>query len=256
MDRFPPTTGLGRLRGKVAIVTGAARGMGAAEAALFVEEGAFVVLADVNDDEGTALAKSLGEQSEYVHHDVGDETSWTELVKHVDEAHGRVDVLINNAGVSRGGTLEAFEWADFDLMVRVNQRGVLLGMRSVTEPMRRAGGGSIVNVASAAALRGEPELIAYTGTKFAVRGMTQVAAAELAPDNIRVNVLHPGVIDTPMHQQNSAERQEWLANRIPLKRFGNTMEIAEMALFLASDAASYITGSDFSVDGGIFLASR
>ena len=249
-------SGHGRLDGKVAIVTGAARGMGATEAALFVDEGASVVLTDVNDDDGRALAASLGKQAEYVHHDVGDEDSWNELIKRVDDAHGRVDVLINNAGVSRGGTLEAFEWADFDLMVRVNQRGVLLGMRSVIAPMRRAGGGSIVNVASAAALRGEPELIAYTGTKFAVRGMTQVAAAELAPDNIRVNVLHPGVIDTPMHQQNSAERQEWLANRIPLKRFGSTTEIAEMALFLASDASSYITGSDFSVDGGIFLASR
>lgn len=249
-------SGLGRLDGKVAIVTGAARGMGATEAALFVDEGSSVVLTDVNDEEGSALAASLGKQAEYAHHDVGDEDSWNELIKRVDETHGRVDVLINNAGVSRGGTLEAFEWADFDLMVRVNQRGVLLGMRSVIEPMRRAGSGSIVNVASAAALRGEPELIAYTGTKFAVRGMTQVAAAELAPDNIRVNVLHPGVIDTPMHQQNSAERQEWLANRIPLKRFGSTTEIAEMALFLASDASSYITGSDFSVDGGIFLASR
>lgn len=248
--------GLGRLNGKVAIVTGAARGMGAAEAALFVDEGAFVVLTDVNDDEGSALAESLGARAEYVHHDVGDEASWTSLVKHVDGVRGGVDILINNAGISRGGTLEGFNWDDFDLMVRVNQRGVLLGMRAVIEPMRRAGRGSIVNIASAAALRGEPELIAYTGTKFAVRGMTQVAAAELAPDNIRVNVLHPGVIDTPMHQQNSPERQEWLASRIPLKRFGETKEIAEMALFLASDASSYITGADFAVDGGICLAAR
>jgi 3alpha(or 20beta)-hydroxysteroid dehydrogenase len=249
-------SGLGRLDGKVAIVTGAARGMGAADAALFVEEGAVVVLTDVSDEEGSALAASLGERAHYEHHDVGDEDAWRALVEKVEKAHGSVDVLVNNAGVSRGGTLEDLLWEDFDAMVRVNQRGVLLGMRAVIEPMRRAGGGSIINIASAAALKGEPELIAYSGTKFAVRGMSQSAASELAPDHIRVNVIHPGVIDTPMHQQNSAERQEWLVERIPLKRFGESRDIAEMALFLASDASSYITGTDFSVDGGFPLSVR
>jgi 3alpha(or 20beta)-hydroxysteroid dehydrogenase len=246
----------GRLEGKVAIVTGAARGMGAAEAALFVDEGATVVLTDVRDDDGTALAESLGDRATYVHHDVGSEAEWERIVRHVESAHGRVDVLVNNAGISREGLLEELVWQDFDDMVRVNQRGVLAGMRAVVGPMRRAGGGSIVNVASAAALRGEFELIAYTGTKFAVRGMTQVAAAELARDGIRVNVLHPGVIDTPMHQQNSPERQAWLVDRIPLQRFGRPEEIAQMALFLASDASSYITGTDFSVDGGLPLPTR
>lgn len=249
-------TGLGRLDGKVAIVTGAARGMGAAEAALFVDEGAFVVLTDVRDDEGSALAESLGDRATYLHQDVGDETSWREVVQRAESDYGSVDVLINNAGVSRAGSIEDLTWDDFELMVRINQRGVLLGMRAVIAPMRRAGAGSIVNIASAAALRGEPDLIAYTGTKFAVRGMTQVAAAELARDNIRVNVLHPGVIDTPMHQQNSPERQTWLADRIALKRFGQPAEIAQMALFLASDASSYITGTDFSVDGGLPLSAR
>lgn len=249
-------TSAGRLDGRVAIVTGAARGMGAAEAALFAAEGATVVLTDVNDEEGHATAESIGDGAEYVHHDVGDVDSWTQLIEQVEGTHGSVDVLVNNAGVSRGGTLENLQWDDFDLMVRVNQRGVLLGMRAVIGPMRRAGGGSIINVASAAALRGEPELIAYSGTKFAVRGMTQSAASELAPDKIRVNVLHPGVIDTPMHQQNSKERQEWLVERIPLKRFGEANEIAEMALFLASDASAYITGTDFAVDGGLFLSVR
>ena len=253
-DRSPSPDG--RLAGKVAIVTGAARGMGAAEAELFVQEGATVVLTDVDDDGGKALADALGDRAEYVHHDVGDEADWQRLVAHVESVHGSVDVLVNNAGVSRGGRLEDLLWDDFDLMVRVNQRGVLLGMRAVIEPMRRAGGGSIVNVASAAALRGEPELIAYTGTKFAVRGMTQSAASELAADGIRVNVLHPGVIDTPMHQQNSPERQEWLVERIPLKRFGASADVAQMALFLASDASSYVTGVDFSVDGGIHLSTR
>lgn len=249
-------SGPGLLGGRVAIVTGAARGMGAAEAALFVEQGATVVLTDVTDDAGEALAAELGERADYVHLDVGDESEWTRLVEYVESRHGRVDVLVNNAGVSRGGTLEGFLWEDFDLQVRVNQRGPVLGMRAVIGPMRRAGGGSIVNVASAAALRGEPELVTYSGTKFALRGMSQAAASELAADNIRVNVLHPGVIDTPMNAQNSPERLEWLAARIPLGRLGRPEEVAQMALFLASDMSSYVTGCDFSVDGGVHLAKR
>jgi 3alpha(or 20beta)-hydroxysteroid dehydrogenase len=249
-------TGVGRLDGKVAVITGAARGMGAAEATLFAEQGATVVLTDVSDAEGEVLAARLGRRAEYVHHDVGDEAGWARLVQHVESTHGRLDVLVNNAGVSRGGTLEGFLWEDFDLQVRVNQRGPLLGMRAVIGPMRRSGGGSIVNVASAAALRGEPELITYTGTKFALRGMSQSAASELAADNIRVNTLHPGVIDTPMNAQNSPERLEWLAARIPLRRLGQPEEVAQLALFLASEMSSYITGCDFSVDGGVHLAVR
>ncbi|WP_382309792.1 glucose 1-dehydrogenase [Herbiconiux sp. UC225_62] len=247
-------TDTGRLHGKVAIVTGAARGMGAAEAALFIAEGATVVLTDVIDDEGVALAESLGARAEFRHHDVGEESEWRALVTYVEDSYGRVDILINNAGISRAGLIEDFPLEDFDLMVRVNQRGVLLGMRSVIAPMRRAGGGSIINIASAAAIRAEPEHVIYSGTKFAVRGMTQVAAAELAADGIRVNVIHPGGADTPMQRNaNSPERRAWLVERIPLKRLAEPSEIAEMALFLASDSALYITGADFVVDGGILL---
>ncbi|MFC5676011.1 SDR family NAD(P)-dependent oxidoreductase [Aeromicrobium endophyticum] len=246
-------SGNGRLDGKVAIVTGAASGMGAAEARLFVDEGAHVVLTDLDDERGVALAETLGDRAEYRHHDVGDETHWAELVRHVDSTHGRVDVLVNNAGVARAGAIDEFSWDDFDLSVRVNQRGPLLGMRAVIEPMRRSGRGSIVNIASGAALQGERGLIVYSGTKFALRGMTQVAAAELASDGIRVNVVHPGCIDTPMHQQNPPEHQATLIGRIPLKRFGDPAEVATMVLFLASDESSYITGTDFAVDGGILL---
>jgi 3alpha(or 20beta)-hydroxysteroid dehydrogenase len=243
----------GRLEGKVAIVTGAASGMGAAEAALFVAEGAYVVLSDVNDADGTALAGDLGPNAEFVHHDVGDETSWSELVRHVDSAQGRLDILVNNAGLSRVASFDDLAMDDFDAMVRVNQKGVLLGMRSVRPAMRRQIGGSIVNIASTAALRGVKGLLSYTGTKFAVRGMTQVAAAELARDQIRVNVIHPGAIDTPMHRENTPERQAELLELIPLKRFGRPEDVAQMALFLASDASSYVTGADFVVDGGVML---
>ncbi|GAA1846528.1 SDR family NAD(P)-dependent oxidoreductase [Actinomadura bangladeshensis] len=243
----------GRLEGKVAVVTGAASGMGAAEAALFVEEGATVVLTDVAEAAGSALAASLGDRAEFHRHDVGDEAAWRDLVSSVESVHGGVDVLVNNAGVSLAGPIDGLSLDDFDVMVRVNQRGVLLGMRAVIGPMRRAGRGSIVNIASGAALRGEVGLAAYSGTKFAVRGMTQVAAKELAPDGIRVNVVHPGCIDTPMHRLNPADRQAALIERIPMRRFGDPHEVAEMVLFLASDVSSYLTGADFAVDGGILL---
>ena len=244
----------GRLMGKVAIITGAARGMGAAEAELFVGEGAHVLIADVNDADGNSLAQRLGDRAEYVHHDVGEQTDWTELVEHVRVTHGGLDILVNNAGISRSGGIDDFSWDDFDIMVRVNQRGVLLGMQAVLASMRNRGGGSIVNIASGAALRGWTGLLVYSGTKFAVRGMSQAAAAELAKDNIRVNVVHPGCIDTPMHQQNPAATQEKLLSRIPMNRFGEPTDVASMALFLASDESSYITGSDFAVDGGILLS--
>jgi 3alpha(or 20beta)-hydroxysteroid dehydrogenase len=242
-----------RLEGKTAIITGAARGQGAAEAARFVAEGARVVLTDILDAEGKTVADELGDRAEYRHHDVGDDADWRELLEHVEAAYGGVDVLVNNAGISKAGSIEDFSWEDFDAMVRINQRGVLLGMRSVIAPMRRAGGGSIINIASGSALRGMAQFVCYSGTKFAVRGMTQVAAAELGPDNIRVNVIHPGCIDTPMHQLNSPERQEMLLERIPLKRFGESDEVANLAVFLASDESAYVTGSDFQVDGGIML---
>lgn len=247
----------GALAGKVAIITGAARGMGAAQAEMFVEEGAFVVATDVRDDEGREFVASLGECAAYFPLDVGDKEQWSDLVHTVEREFGSIDVLVNNAGISRAGALEDVATADFEAMVSVNQRGVLLGMQAVVGAMRRADGGSIVNIASAAGMRGDPGLIAYTGTKFAVRGMTQVAASELAEHNIRVNVVNPGVIVTPMHHEEvPADKAEWLVGRVPLKRFGAPREVAAAVLFLASDASSYITGIDLLVDGGILLTAR
>ncbi len=247
----------GRLKGKVAVITGAAAGMGAAEAVLFAAEDATVILVDVDDDAGSALADKLGERAEFHHLDVGDEAAWRDLVSSVVTTHGGVDVLVNNAGVHEGGAIEEISLEGFDTMVRVNQLGVFLGMRAVIAPMRAGGGGSIINIGSGAALRGAMGGdVAYSGTKFAVRGMTQVAAKELASDGIRVNVVHPGSIDSPAHQRweelNPAKKAA-LLELIPMHRNGDPREVAEMVLFLASDAASYITGADFLVDGGALL---
>ncbi len=245
----------GRLEGKVAIITGAAAGIGAAEAELFAAEGATVILTG-GQHAGPALADKLGERTEFHDLDVGDEAAWHDLVSSVATAHGGVDVLVNNAGVHEGGGIEEISLEDFDTMVSVNQRGVFLGMRAVIAPMRARGGGSIINIASGAALRGAMGDTAYSGTKFAVRGMTQVAAKELASDGIRVNVVHPGAINSPAHQRwselNPAKKAA-LLELIPMHRSGEPREVAEMVLFLASDAASYITGADFLVDGGALL---
>ncbi len=245
----------GRLEGKVAIITGAAAGIGAAAAELFAAEGATVILTG-GEHAGPAGADKLGERAEFHHLDVGDEAAWRDLVSSVITTHGGVDVLVNTAGIHEGGAIEEISLEDFDTMVRVNQLGVFLGMRAVIAPMRAGGGGSIINIASGAALRGAMGDTAYSGTKFAVRGMTQVAAKELASDGIRVNVVHPGSIDSPAHQRweelNPAKKAA-LLELIPMHRNGDPREVAEMVLFLASDAASYITGADFLVDGGALL---
>jgi 3alpha(or 20beta)-hydroxysteroid dehydrogenase len=244
--------GSGRLEGKVALITGAARGQGAAEAAQFVREGARVVVTDLLDEPGEAVARNLGERARYRRLDVSDEQSWAGVVAEVVEVHGGLDVLVNNAAITGSGALDEMSLDAFDRMYRINQRGVLLGMRAVVAPMRRAGGGSIVNVASAAVFRALPGLIGYSATKFAVRGMTKVAAAELARDNIRVNVIHPGLIDTPMRDEIPEEER---AKRpgVPVGRLGESHEVAHLATFLASDESSYITGGDFVVDGGLVL---
>lgn len=248
-----------RLSGKVALVTGAARGQGAAEARLFVAEGARVVLTDVLDDEGELVAKELGsEHAAFVHHDVTDPTGWAEAVAATVGTFGRLDVLVNNAGVFRYTPLATTPVEAFDEVITINQRSVFLGMQAVIPAMTAAGAGSIVNVSSIAGLRGSAGTAAYSASKWAVRGMTKVAAIELAPLKIRVNSIHPGIIDTPMLQDllftGEAAAKEAIAARIPLGEVATAAQVARMALFLASDDSDHSTGAEFVVDGGLTAA--
>jgi 3alpha(or 20beta)-hydroxysteroid dehydrogenase len=242
---------MGRLAGKVALVTGAAQGQGAAIARAFVAEGAKVALADIADDLGKALADELGPDAVYVHHDVSDEDSWKAAVEQTVATFGPVTVLVNNAGVLMFADLPTMELSDFRRLIDINMVGCFLGMKTVAPVMVAAGGGSIVNCSSVEGLGGMPTLVAYTGTKFAVRGMTKAAAMELGPKNVRVNSVHPGMVDTGMTRGYAGDvGMEWAAKRVALKRVGQPEDIAPLYVFLASDESSFSTGAEFVADGG------
>jgi 3alpha(or 20beta)-hydroxysteroid dehydrogenase len=241
-----------RLADKVALITGGSRGMGAAEARLFVEHGAQVAIADVLDAEGEVLAKELGPSARYIHLDVTDEQSWAACVDDVVQSFGALDVLVNNAGIASLAPIVDTTTEEYLRVVGVNQLGVFLGIRTAIPAMTTAARASIVNISSIEGIAGSPATIAYSASKFAVRGMTKVAAIELAPLGIRVNSIHPGGVRTPLLDPiggvNLAARVEPL---IPMKRLAAPEEIALLALFLASDESSYCTGSEFVADGGI-----
>jgi 3alpha(or 20beta)-hydroxysteroid dehydrogenase len=237
------------MHGKVVVITGAASGQGAAEAMLFAEKGANVVIADVSE-KGKSVAEKLGKSAHFVRHDVSDERSWGDLRQQALERFEKIDVLINNAGVYQPAGLLDTDMAKWDIHYRVNQLGVFLGMRTMAEAMTGSGG-AIVNISSNAGLNNAPGMFAYATSKWAVRGMTKLAASELAPLGIRVNSIHPGLIDTPMLENNTAERLQLFKTMIPMGRLGQPDEVARLALFLASDASSYITGAEVTVDGGI-----
>jgi 3alpha(or 20beta)-hydroxysteroid dehydrogenase len=244
---------MGRLDGKVALITGAVGGQGAVEARLFVAEGARVVLADVIDEPGRKLAVELGAAARYEHLDVASERDWTRVMAALMAAHGRLDVLVNNAGILRTAPLEHTSLDDYMAVIRVNQVGVFLGMRAAVEPMRASGGGSIVNISSNAGLQGVQGVVGYVASKWAVRGMTKTAALELGRYGIRVNSVHPGPVDTPMiaiPEFESVDR-DGLYRSLPIPRMARPEEIARLVLFLASDESSYSTGSEFIADGGI-----
>ncbi len=241
---------MGRLDGKVVLISGAARGQGEAEARLFVAEGAQVVLGDIRDELGAKVAVDLADAAVYTHQDVRVEQDWADAVRLATDRYGRLDALINNAGVVRHQTLERTTRQDYLDLVEVNQVGVFLGMRAVIPALRGNGGGSIVNIASIGGMSGMPMMSAYCATKYAVIGMSRSAAMELGPVGIRVNSICPGHIDTPMNQTPAKVDPKWLTRGLPLRRPGQADEVAWLALFLASDESSYCTGSEFVVDGG------
>ena len=242
----------GMLQGKVAIITGAARGQGAEEARRFVAEGAQVVLTDLLPEVAT-VAKELGDAAIALRHDVSAEEDWATVVAAALERFGRVDILVNNAGVFEPCPLADTTVESFDRQFRVNQRGPFLGMRAVLPAMKAAGGGSIVNISSAAGTRGYPDMIGYLGTKWALRGMTKGAARELAPWRIRVNSVHPGLVDTPMLGALDDDTKQAMVAGVPLGRMGTTDDVVEIVTYLASDRSGYVTGAELQVDGGTGL---
>jgi 3alpha(or 20beta)-hydroxysteroid dehydrogenase len=241
------------ISGLTAIVTGAAGAMGEQEARMFAERGANVVLTDVRADEGTAIADDIGNAAVFVPHDVSSESGWNTVIETALSAFGSVDVLVNNAAISKAIKLIDTDVDTFDLFYRINQLGVYLGMKSVVEPMKAAGGGSIINISSVAGLRGASTLFAYSASKWAVRGMTQSAALELARFKIRVNAVFPGVIDTPMNAPNPPGMNDVLVKTTPLRRMGESHEVAEAVLFLASPEAGFATGAELAIDGGMSI---
>ncbi|MDE8559362.1 SDR family NAD(P)-dependent oxidoreductase [Pantoea vagans] len=242
---------MNRLSGKVALITGGARGQGAAEARLFAREGAHVYLCDVLEHEGRALAEEIcasGGKAGFKSLNVADQEQWARVVSDIEAEAGQLDILVNNAGINVRDTLTHTSLEQWNRLLDVNLTGAFLGIQACAPLMQRGGGGSIVNLGSTAGITGHP-VAAYSSSKWGVRGLTKAAAIEFAGANIRVNTMHPGVVETPMLDASSPVFQE-LKNMTPLRRAAQPEEMAAVALFLASDDASFITGIDLAVDGG------
>ncbi|MFB4317657.1 glucose 1-dehydrogenase [Actinomadura sp. 21ATH] len=236
------------LEDKVVIVTGGARGIGAAAAAAMAGEGARVVIADLLEEDGRATAAEHG--GTFHRHDVTSEESWREVVGAVLKEHGRVDGLVNNAGISSNLVIERESLEHFERVLKINLTGVFLGLKAVAEPMRAGGGGSVVNISSAAGLMALPGTSGYGASKWGVRGLTKIAAIEFGPSRIRVNSVHPGMTYTAMTAEHGAQVGEGLFPLAALGRVGVPAEIGAAVSFLISDAASYVTGAELAVDGG------
>ncbi len=244
---------MARLEGKVAIITGGARGMGAATSRLFVKEGCKIAIADVLDDAGKALANELGGAARFYRHDVTNQDSWSSLVRSVKADLGPVDILVNNAGILLFKTLLDTSLEDYQRVLGVNLVGEFLGIKAVAPEMIARGKGSIINVSSVDGMKGSNGLAAYASSKWGVRGLTRVAALELGHRGIRVNSVHPGGVDTIMTNADGRSREKVNESfrNIALQRVGAPEEVARVSLFLASDDASYLAGAEIAVDGGM-----
>ncbi|MFF2630426.1 glucose 1-dehydrogenase [Kitasatospora griseola] len=241
---------MSELSGKTVVITGGARGLGAETAKQAVEAGANVLITDVLDAEGEATAAALGERARYRHHDVTSEQDWAEVVAFAQAEFGAVHGLVNNAGISTGSFLADESVEHFRKVLDINLTGVFIGMKTVIPALREAGGGSVVNISSAAGLMGLALTAGYGASKWGVRGLTKIGAVELGVDRIRVNSVHPGMTYTPMTAAVGIERGEGNYPNTPMGRVGEAPEIAAATVFLLSDAASYITGAELAVDGG------
>jgi 3alpha(or 20beta)-hydroxysteroid dehydrogenase len=245
---------VGRLAGKIALVTGGARGIGAATVRRFVAEGARVAFTDVQDAQGAALASELGDQTAFFHHDVSSRAEWDKVVADAEARFGPINILVNNAGIAGNASPISDETDErWHKMIAVNQTGVFHGLRAILFSMQRAGGGSIVNVSSIAGLIAWPGLVAYSATKFAVVGMTKTTAAELGRLGIRVNAIHPGIVGTNMVTDLEPTMRRMLDGAVanlPINRIADPAELASAILFFASDDSSYCTGASLAVDGG------
>lgn len=257
---------MGRVVGKVAIITGGASGIGRACAELLASEGAHVVVTDIQDELGAEVAASIttsGGSAQFLHHDVTNEDEWSAVVAGVVEAHGRLDVLVNNAGIGIGGSIVDMSLVDWRRQTAINVDGVFLGMKHCIPPMRDSGGGSIINMSSVAGLKGSARLAGYNATKGAVRLLTKGVALECAQSrwNVRVNSVHPGIIETPIWDTVGAalvrgdgqgiDLDRMASAAVPTGVLGQPMDIANGVLFLASDDSSYITGTELVIDAGL-----
>ncbi len=236
---------MGRVSGKVALISGGARGMGASHARVLAREGANVVIGDLLDSDGEEVAASIGDQARYVHLDVTKPADWEAAVNTADTAFGSLDVLVNNAGIVNHGNIEEYSLEAWNTMIAINLTGVFLGIKAALPALKVSPGGSIINISSTAGLQGFERLPGYSAAKFGVRGLTKAVALDLGRHNIRVNSVHPGVISTPL-----IDGMQIPMRHVALNRIGAPDEASNLVLYLASDESSFSTGAEFVVDGG------